>query len=83
MVKIVLSACFAVDVDADNLRLRIHLPTQLIANNGRKKYKYVDLNDNNQKLVEQPDCVNQKVNICVAFEKQEQRCPGCVFTRRS
>jgi hypothetical protein len=63
MVKIVLSACFVVDIDADNLRLRIRLPTQLIAKNRKTKYTYIDLNNNNQKLVERPDCVDQKVNI--------------------
>jgi hypothetical protein len=66
MVKIVLSACFAVDVDADNLRLRMRLPTQLISQNGRKKYKYITLNDNNQKLVEHPYCVDRKIHIFVS-----------------
>jgi hypothetical protein len=65
MIKIIVSACFAMEVAPDNMKLRVchrlKCPT-----NPKRKYEYVDLDEDNQKLGENPWLENNQLTICVS-----------------
>jgi hypothetical protein len=65
MVKIVVSACFAMDLATDNMKLRVRRRLQF-AENSKRKYEFVDLYDDNQKLGEHPYLKNNQLFICVS-----------------
>jgi hypothetical protein len=65
MVKIVVSACFAMDLATDNMKLRVCRRLQF-AENPKCKYEFVDLDDDNQKLGEHPYLKNNQLFICVS-----------------
>jgi hypothetical protein len=65
MVKIVVSACFAMDLATDNMKLRVRRRLQF-AEHPKRKYEFVDLDDDNEKLGEHPYLKNNQLFICVS-----------------